>query len=329
MQIKTFQARTMLELLDAVRASLGPCAVLLWVKRIPASRESEAFLEGAAAVDPEPVATRVAVSAPAPTGAVLRTLGADPSSIPSAVRRGAPQADPSAHRVSEKLSWFSRRSSSAEEAVPRSKPRSVTWAASPKNGPVPPIVLLGPSGAGKTTSAAKLAVLLQNATGGSVGLIAAGRVTDKSSELLSCAAREHGLLMTEARTALELRDRLDRWDRRGAVVMDLQGQWPKDEVLHLELLDALDAYNDPVEIHLVLSAAAPAAENLRTLRSFAPLGYGHVLMTHLDCADPAPNVLAQVKALRLPVSFLGTGARIPQDLKQTTPADMLQFLSRC
>ena len=74
-----------------------------------------------------------------------------------------------------------------------------------------------------------------------------------------------------------------------------------------------------VRTHLVL----PAATASRDLPRLAALLESHrpsrVALTRLDESDTLGPLVATLREWRIPISFLGTGQRVPEDLERATP----------
>ena len=54
----------------------------------------------------------------------------------------------------------------------------------------------------------------------------------------------------------------------------------------------------------------------------------HVVITKLDESESIAPLLGVVRERALPVSFLGTGQRVPEDLSRATPAGLAAALLR-
>jgi flagellar biosynthesis protein FlhF len=74
-----------------------------------------------------------------------------------------------------------------------------------------------------------------------------------------------------------------------------------------------------VRTHLVLPANLPPAHVRRTFDRFLEARPSRVVITKLDEADSLAPLVGVLREANLPISFLGTGQRVPEDLHRATP----------
>lgn len=186
------------------------------------------------------------------------------------------------------------------------------------------IALVGPSGVGKTTTAAKLAarygcesgarVLLASADTQRVGTFEQIRALGQLMELPTWALRSPAEAQAKVQMARQTHD-LILVDTAACAAADGE-EWER-------LLDTLIAI-DPDEIHVVVSAAMKLKDVERTVRTFRealPL-HGAVVTKLDESGDPGLVVDLAWRCL-MPISFLGTGHQIPGDLETATPDSLL------
>ena len=68
------------------------------------------------------------------------------------------------------------------------------------------------------------------------------------------------------------------------------------------------------EVHLVLSAVAATSHLTRAVSSFAAIGVSSLLFTELDEASGLGNLVPLVRSAGLPLSYLGCGQSVPDDI---------------
>lgn len=83
-----------------------------------------------------------------------------------------------------------------------------------------------------------------------------------------------------------------------------------------------------VRTHLVLAADTSASTARRVFDRYAPLAPSRVVITKLDECDSVTPLLTVIREQGLPVSYLTTGQRIPEDLWRATPASLAAALLR-
>jgi flagellar biosynthesis protein FlhF len=110
------------------------------------------------------------------------------------------------------------------------------------------------------------------------------------------------------------------------VLIDTAGRSPRDR----EGLDSLRtiAAISQIEVHLTVPAGATAAQVDELARRFAALQPRRLLFTKVDECDAAPELAAAPVRLRLPVTWLGTGQAVPEDLEVATAARLVELANR-
>jgi flagellar biosynthesis protein FlhF len=74
-----------------------------------------------------------------------------------------------------------------------------------------------------------------------------------------------------------------------------------------------------VRTHLVLPASTPPDLARRTIDRFGDARPSRIVITKLDEVESLAPLVGVLKDARLPVSFVGTGQRVPEDLYRATP----------
>ncbi len=175
------------------------------------------------------------------------------------------------------------------------------------------VALVGPTGVGKTTTIAKLAANLRLKDKLRVGLITVDTYRIAAVDQLRTYADIIDLPMEVVSTPREMRDAVMRMADQDIVFIDTAGRSPRDEVQLQELRSLLqEARVD--EVHLVLSAVAATSHLTRAVGSFAPIGVSALLFTKLDEASGLGNLVPLVRSAGLPLSYLGCGQSVPDDI---------------
>ena len=176
-------------------------------------------------------------------------------------------------------------------------------------------VFVGPPGVGKTTTIAKIAAQERVRHGRRLTLIAADGFRVGAVEQLRLYAEIIGLPFMTARTPEDLAQALAA--ARGAVLVDTAGRSPGDPEA-TRVFEVLAARGD-LRTHLVLPAASCRRDVERTVSAFAAATPDRVVLTRVDEADSVAPLIGLLKQRALPVSYLGTGQRVPEDLERATP----------
>lgn len=326
MQYKKFRHPTVRDALRAVREELGPQALVLSTRMVnaPGLRGwmGARVVEITAAIDRDEVSEpRIPASAPrretparAPRDARevrargvmarLQAGGLDEAFADAVAQHPALQergADPQAMR----------------EAVADTLAPLVTG-----DEPAAIDVFIGPPGAGKTTTIAKIAAQARASRAERIGLVAADGFRVGAVEQLRLYAEIIGSPFAVARSAADLTRALDEEQR--PLLVDTAGRSPRDTAA-AEILEVL-ADRKGVRRHLVLPATTPATQARRMLERFAATRPDRLVLTRLDEADSLAPLVGLLRECRLPVSYLGHGQNVPDDLQRATPQALTDWV---
>jgi flagellar biosynthesis protein FlhF len=177
-------------------------------------------------------------------------------------------------------------------------------------------VFIGPPGAGKTTTIAKIAAQARAGRSARHGVVAADGFRVGAVEQLRLYADIIGAPFAVARSGEELTGALTELRRR-PVLVDTAGRSPRDEA-SAEILDALSQRPD-VRRHLVLPATTTAPMARRVLERFAAARPDRLVLTRLDEIDTLAPLVDVLATCGLPVSYLTHGQNVPDDLQRATP----------
>ncbi len=177
------------------------------------------------------------------------------------------------------------------------------------------VALVGPTGAGKTTTAVK-AALSGDAFGDKrVGFITLDTYRAGAVAQLETYAGVAGIPLEVVYEPNDVKPALARLADRDVVIVDTPGRGPKagDAAEWKALLDALE----PDEVHLVIPAIArhDVAEAVRDAMGHAT----HLVLTKLDEVPDEIGVADLASALDLPVRWVADGQQIPTDLAAGVP----------
>jgi flagellar biosynthesis protein FlhF len=185
------------------------------------------------------------------------------------------------------------------------------------------VAFIGPTGAGKTTSLAKLATdfTLNGEKKVSMLTIDSNRVDGFSQ--LKAYARIIDVKLHIAYTADEIPEVLPECRKDDIVLIDTPGIGPLDREGMLETAQFLEEI-DPHEIHLVLSATTALPELKRAYESFSEMKPNRILFSKLDETDRYGAMLSFVLMAKQPLSYVTLGRNVPGDFSEAEPELIVQ-----
>jgi flagellar biosynthesis protein FlhF len=283
MRMRVIRAARMSDAMAQLRAEMGEDAVLLSTRRVNGGVEITAAQEQ----DDEPLVIPPEAAAPS-------------RAIPAELAR---------HNVPAELA-----ARLAEGRLAGALAQVLSFAPLPR-GTEGPLFLVGPPGAGKTLSVAKLATRLVMAGTAPLLVTADGRRAG-ATEQIAAYARVLGLPLAVASGPAALGKALGRRAEGQVALVDMPGCDPFSPASARGLAALLAAaQGTPV---LVLPAGMDADEAAETAHAFRLLGCRHLLPTRLDAARRLGGVLAAAAA-GLALTEAGIGQDAVGGLEPVTP----------
>jgi flagellar biosynthesis protein FlhF len=294
MRLRTFTAATMAEAMGLVRAALGDDAII-----VSTEEGDDGGMRVSAAVDrPEQLAPTAGPDIIDALGEALSGHGLSASLVEKILCAALPfeTDDPLLALASAFTTFFDFAPVDADESRP--------------------LLLVGPPGAGKTVSIAKLATRAVMA-GQAVRLVTADTVRAGAIEQLEAFARVLKLTLYRADTAQRLRP-LTADVRPGQLLLiDTPGINPYSAGDRRELAALIAASGaEPV---LVLAAGGDAFDTIEATRIFRDLGATRFIVTRLDMVRRLGSVLTAADALHLKFCEAGIAPDIATGLKPFNP----------
>jgi flagellar biosynthesis protein FlhF len=213
------------------------------------------------------------------------------------------------------------------DAVRRFLCEDITYAGTSANEATRPmtVMVVGPSGVGKTTTIAKIAADFALHQKRKVALITLDTYRVAAVEQLRTYGNILGLAVDVALTCEDLQGLLRQ--RRGAdlILIDTAGRSHLDHAA-LQELKKLGRVGGSIETHLVLSAATRETDSEAIVSRFAPLPVTRLIFSKLDETNQYGGVVNVLRRSGLALSYLSAGQRVPEDLAMATPnllADLL------
>ena len=174
--------------------------------------------------------------------------------------------------------------------------------------------LVGPTGAGKTTTIAKLAARWSMRHGSEdLALVSTDSYRVGAREQLMTYARILGAAMHAPNSGRELARVLDRLKSKRLVLIDTAGMGPRDVRL-AEQLEALQLGAGRAKVMLALPAQGEGQALEEIIRAFAPVSPAACIITKVDEAASLGAVISTTLRHKLKIAYLCNGQRVPEDL---------------
>lgn len=179
------------------------------------------------------------------------------------------------------------------------------------------IALVGPTGAGKTTTAVKLALNPGIFGGRKVGLITLDTYRAGAIEQLGMFSEIADLPLEVVYHTGDVADAMKRLDRCDVILVDTPGHRPRSFEMQAELGALLDMIQ-PDEVHLTLPATLRVDLVAPLRQSLARLNPTHLLVTKLDEVPGEAGLADLALAADLPARWVGDGQEVPDDVRPAT-----------
>jgi len=190
------------------------------------------------------------------------------------------------------------------------------------------MVLIGPTGVGKTTTISKLAAIYGIGTDD----IQAVNVRMITIDAFRICAREQlesiGDIMQIPVSCVVDRQSLKKEiavhsGETDLFLIDTIGKSPKDSSKLGEMKEILDGCPRGAHFHLVISAGTKTSDIKDIIQQFEPFNYRSVVLTKMDETDRIGNIISALAEKRKSVSYITDGQTVPVDIRR---ASVTRFL---
>ena len=198
-------------------------------------------------------------------------------------------------------------------------------------GPISPgkerpevVVLVGPTGVGKTTTIAKLAATYGVLKKHRVELVTIDSYRIAAIEQLEKYAELMQIPLTVVNTREEFKEYLHGCTAE-LVFVDTAGKSQKNNMGLAELRNILDGARGKLDTHLVISATTKYRDAIDIFTRFNQLLYEKVIITKLDETNTIGSIISALGKGRK-LSYLTTGQSVPDDIEIATRERIIKFL---
>ncbi|BCR06617.1 flagellar biosynthesis protein FlhF [Desulfuromonas versatilis] len=182
------------------------------------------------------------------------------------------------------------------------------------------VALIGPTGVGKTTTAAKLAAQTLLADRSKrIAMVTIDIYRIAAAEQLKVYGEIMNVPVDVVLSPEELARAFARHQDKDLILVDTAGRSPKDDAAIAEMGRFLGP-GSGVENHLVLSATTRETEMYGAVKRFSRLPVQSIIFTKVDECESLGQLLNLHLKTRYPLSYITNGQRVPEDLALAEPA---------
>jgi flagellar biosynthetic protein FlhF len=187
------------------------------------------------------------------------------------------------------------------------------------------VVLVGPTGVGKTTTIAKMAGRLALLEKKKVGLITIDTYRIGAVEQLKTYADIMNIPFKVVLTIKDMEAAIESMNDCDVILIDTTGRSSKNTMQISELRAFVDKVNTE-NIHLVISCTTKNKDIEVIVNGYKLLNYNSIIVTKLDETSTYGSILNILECADKPISFVTTGQNVPDDIKMMNPKELTNLI---
>ena len=195
------------------------------------------------------------------------------------------------------------------------------------NGKPRVIMLVGPTGVGKTTTIAKLAANQKLLNKKKVALISADTFRIGAIDQLKMFANIAEIPLTVVYAPDDMQKAVRNYNDMDVIYIDTTGRSQRDEV-RLKEMRKFVINAQPDETHLVLSITTCLRDLQDAAAKYSILKYNRLLLTKVDETSGLGVILNLVAEVQYPVSYVTTGQNVPEDIERASVSKLARMIVR-
>ena len=187
------------------------------------------------------------------------------------------------------------------------------------------VVLVGPTGVGKTTTIAKLAGKLALVEKKKVGLITIDTYRIGAVEQLKTYADIMNIPFHVVYTMNDMETAMESMSECEIILIDTTGRSSKNKMQIAELRTFVEKVHTE-NIHLVISATTKNKDLKYIIEGYQVLHYNSIIVTKLDETSTYGSILNILNIAQIPLSFVSTGQNVPDDIKELSADKIVNLI---
>ncbi len=191
------------------------------------------------------------------------------------------------------------------------------------------LMLVGPTGVGKTTTLAKISAQYRY----NPDTRMRPKIVFVTADLYRLAAVEQlqkytdilGVELEVTYSPDEVRQALKKHKDAHLILFDTAGACQRN-LPQMSTLGAIVDASHPDEVHLVLSATTKFSDMVDVVEHFKEIKPTRLLFTKIDESTTYGPILNTVTKFKMPISYLTTGQNVPEDIERARPERIAKML---
>ncbi len=192
------------------------------------------------------------------------------------------------------------------------------------------IVLIGPTGVGKTTTVAKMAAIHSLGAKGErakdVRLLTIDNYRIGAKQQIETYAEILQLPFSSVESYQDFQKRLAIYKDADLILVDTIGKSPKDYMNLAKMREVLEGCSGKAEFHLAISSTTKVSDIKEVLQQFEPFGYQAVVLTKLDETMRIGNLISVLWEKGKGISYITNGQGVPDDIDRASVLRLLKTL---
>ncbi|EPF27085.1 hypothetical protein HMPREF1221_00668 [Treponema socranskii subsp. paredis ATCC 35535] len=194
------------------------------------------------------------------------------------------------------------------------------------------VVIVGPTGVGKTTTLVKLATKMVSEAKReerripSFAFITTDTMRVGAYEQLASYSTIFETELEKAETVEDLKKLYDeKRENLDVIFIDTSGYSPNDTENIGKMKAVLDVRGMKPDIHLAVAASTKAKDLANIMQNYEQFGYNSVIVTKCDESKQYGNIISVLHEKNKKISYIADGQKVVRDIHR---ADVVQFLIR-
>lgn len=191
------------------------------------------------------------------------------------------------------------------------------------------LMLVGPTGVGKTTTLAKISAQYRY----NPDTRMRPKIVFVTADLYRLAAVEQlqkyteilGVELEVTYSPDEVRQALKKHKDAHLILFDTAGACQRN-LPQMSTLGAIVEASHPDEVHLVLSATTKFSDMVDIVEHFKEIKPTRLLFTKIDESTTYGPILNTITKFKMPISYLTTGQNVPEDIERARPERIAKML---